>query len=183
MCFAECKQRGIMGRYIREIELQLPEDKVRGLLDGFLQENGFYSGEWQGQVCWTADWGINMPVPPVRVAKAYIGLYFFDYTYENGKLHFEAWLRDGKKKETGPMGWYLWQIKEPYAGLLSRLERELIDELPQDSELRQQAVNSIQIENSSRRMGKAHLLLGAVSILVIAAAFFNVLRHLGLLGF
>ncbi len=166
-----------MSRYIREMDLQLPENEVQGLIDGFLKENGFYRGEWQGQIYWTADYGINMPIPPVRVAKAYIGLYFFDYTYENGKLHFEAWIRDGKKKEIGLTGWYLWQIKEPYTGLVSKLERELIDGLPQDSELRLQAGNSTQIENSSRRMGKAHLLLGVLGILAVAAAFFNVLSR------
>lgn len=173
-----------MGRYIREIDLQLPENEVQWLIDGFLKENGFYRGEWQGQICWTADYGINMPIPPVRVAKAYIGLYFFYCTYEDGKLHFEAWLREGKKKEIGLTGLYLWQIKEPYTGLVSKLEKKLIDELPQDSELRLQAGNSAQIENSSRRMGRAHRLLGIVGILVFIATFFNVLnRILGLLGF
>lgn len=182
--FAEHKQGGcIVGRYIREMDLQLPENEVRELIDGFLKENGFYRGEWQGQIYWTADYGINMPIPPIRIAKAYIGLYFFDYTYENGKLHFEAWMRDGKKKEIGLTGWYLWQIKEPYTGLVSKLEKELIDKLPQDSELRLQAGDSTQIENSKRRMGKAHLILGVVGILVMIATFSNVLRHLGrLLG-
>lgn len=170
-----------MSRYIREMELQLPESDVRGQMDGFLEESGFRRGEWQGKACWTADYGINMPIPPTRVAKAYIGIYFFDYTYEDGKLHFEAWIRDGKKKEIGLSGWYLWQLKEPYAGLVARLEGELLDRLPQESGLRLQAEGSRQIENSSRRMGKAHMILGIIGILVMIECFFNVLRHLGLL--
>ncbi len=170
-----------MGRYIREMDLQLPENEVQGLIDGFLKENGFYRGEWQGQIYWTADYGINKPVPPVRVAKAYMGLYFFDYTYENGKLHFEAWLRDGKKKEVELTGWYLWQIKFPYADLVAELEKDLIDKLPQDSELRLQAGNGCQLEKSSGRMGRAYLFVGAVGILFMMAGFFNVLKRLLLL--
>ena len=98
------REGDIMGRYIREMELQLPESEVRELIDGFLKENGFYIGEWQGKICWTADFGINTLFTPLRVTKANTGIYFFDYTYENGKLHFEAWLRDGKKKEVGLTG-------------------------------------------------------------------------------
>ena len=39
-----------MSRYIREIDLQLPEDEVQGLIDGFLKGNGFYRDEWQGDM-------------------------------------------------------------------------------------------------------------------------------------
>lgn len=172
-----------MTRYIREIDLQLPEEEVQGLIYGFLKENGFYRGEWQGKTCWTADFGINMAMSPLRVTKANTGVYFFDFTYENGRLHFEAWIRDGKKKEIGLTGWYLWQIKMPYTDLVSSLEKELINKLPQDSELRLQTGNSAQIENSSRRMGKAHLILGIVGIVVSIVTFFNVInRILGLFG-
>lgn len=173
-----------MSRYIKEIDLQLPEDEVQGLIDACLKEKGFYRGEWQGKICWTADFGMNMAVSPLRVTAANTRIYFFDYTYENGRLHFEAWLRDGKKKEIGLTGWYLWQTKMPYTNLVSSLEKELINKLPQDSELRLQAENSTQIENSNRRMGKANLLLGIVSILVFIKIFFNVVnRILGLFGF
>ena len=44
------REGDIMGRYIREMELQLPESEVRELIDGFLKENGFYIGEWQGNI-------------------------------------------------------------------------------------------------------------------------------------
>ena len=72
----------------------------------------------------------------------------------------------------------------PYTNFVFSLEKELINKLPQDSELRLQAENSTQIENSSRRMGKAHLLLGIVGIVVFIKVFFNVLnRRLGLVGF
>lgn len=172
-----------MSRYIREIDLQLPEDEVQGLIDGCLKENGFYRDEWQGKICWTADYGMNTAVSPLRVTEANTRIYFFDYTYENGKLHFEAWVKDGKTKEKGLTGWYLWQLKTPYANLVSSLEKELIDKLPQDSELRLQAEDSVQLENSSKRMSKAYLLLGIVGILVLVTTFFNVVnRILGLFG-
>lgn len=174
------REESIVSRYIREMELQLPESEVRELMDDFLEENKFYRGEWQGKEYWTADYGINMSIPPARVAKAYIGIYFFDYTYEDGKLHFEAWIRDGKKKEIGLTGLYLWQLKESYAALIARLERELLDRLPQESGLRLQAEGSRRIENSSRRMGKAHLVLGLLGILVIIDCFINILKHLGM---
>ena len=168
-----------MSRYIREIDLQLPENEVRGLMDRFLKENGFYRGEWKGQTCWTADYGMNMPATALKIT----GVYFFDYTYENGRLHFEAWVRDGKKKEVGLTGWYLWQTKEPYTDLVSKLEKELISKLPQDSDLRLQAGNRAQIENSNRKMGKAHQLLGVVGLIVLIEVFLSILKRLGVLGF
>ncbi len=182
MCILQInREECIVSRYIREIDLQLPEDEVRGLIDSFLKGNGFYRDEWQGKICWTADYGMNTGVSPLRVTEANTRLYFFDYTYENGKLHFEAWVKDGKKKEMGLTGWYLWQLKTPYANLVSSLEKELIDKLPQDSGLRLQAEDSVYLENSSRRMSKAYLLLGIVGILVMITTFFNVVnRILGL---
>ncbi len=182
MCILQInREECVVSRYIREIDLQLPEDEVQGLIDGFLKGNGFYRDEWQGKICWTADFGMNMAVSPLRVTEANTRIYFFDYTYENGKLHFEAWVKDGKTKEKGLTGWYLWQLKTPYANLVSSLEKELIDKLPQDSELRLQAEDSVQLENSSKRMSKAYLLLGIVGILVLITTFFNVVnRILGL---
>ena len=176
---AQTERRHMMSRYIREIDLQLPENEVRGLMDRFLKENGFYRGEWKGQTCWTADYGMNKPATALKIT----GVYFFDYTYENGRLHFEAWVRDGKKKETGLTGWYNWQMKAPYTGLVAGLEKKLINELPQDSELRLQAGDSIQIEDNKRRMDKARLILGAICLLFFMNALFNVLKHVALLGF
>lgn len=184
MCILQInREECVVSRYIREIDLQLPEDEVQGLIDGFLKGNGFYRDEWQGKICWTADFGMNMAVSPLRVTEANTRIYFFDYTYENGKLHFEAWLRDGKKKEVGLTGWYLWQTKEPYTDLVSKLEKELISKLPQDSDLRLQAGNSAQIENSNRKMGKAHQLLGVVGLIVLIEVFLSILKRLGVLGF
>ena len=83
----------------------------------------------------------------------------------------------------GLAGWYLWQTKEPYTDLVSKLEKELISKLPQDSDLRLQAGNSAQIENSNRKMGKAHQLLGVVGLIVLIEVFLSILKRLGVLGF
>ena len=76
MCILQInREECVVSRYIREIDLQLPEDEVQGLIDGFLKGNGFYRDEWQGKICWTADFGMNMAVSPLRVTEANTRIY------------------------------------------------------------------------------------------------------------
>ncbi len=165
-----------MSRYIRDMVLQLPEDQVRAVINEFLQNGNFYQGTWKDKPCYVGDYGFGF-YGQSRIA----GIYFFDYTYENGTLHFEAWVRDGKTKEIGLTGAYSFTTKQPYAAQISALENRLIQNLPPESPLRAQAAaDSSAITGSARKMSKGMSFVYAISVLALLFALMNVLTHLGL---
>lgn len=176
-----------MSRYIRDMELQLPESDVQAAVEDFLNKGGFYQGEWKGEACYTSDYGPGGYGPGGYGPCNSYGqsltrqVYFFKYFYQNGILHFEAWVRDGKTKEVGLTGAYIFTLKQPYTALVSAMENRLTEMLPAGSDLRTRAeVESKTIVNNSRRMSKGMPLIYALSLIFIVYALINVLRHLGL---
>lgn len=170
-----------MSRYIRDIELQLPEDEVQAVVQDFLRKGGFYQSEWKGEKCYTSDYGMMGPGNSYGQSNL-SQFYFFIYTYQRGILHFEAWARDGKTKEMGLTGAYSFTVKQPYAVMVSAMENCLMEMLPAGSALRTSAESGSQaIMNSSRKMSKAMPLVYAISLIFVAYALINVLRHLGIL--
>lgn len=170
-----------MARYIRDMELQLPEEEVEAVVQDFLNKGGFYQGEWKGEMCYTSDYGA------MGIGNSYGNpnlsrFYFFTYTYQGGILHFEAWVRDGKTKEVGLTGVYSLTLKQPYTAMVSALENRLVDMLPEGSALRTCAESgSKAIGDNARRMSKVTPLIYALALICVASALINVLRHLGLL--
>ena len=174
-----------MSRYIRDMELQLPENDVQAVVQDFLNKGGFYQGEWKGEVCYVSDYGpsANGPGGPCNSYGQSLTLqvYFFKYSYQNGILHFEAWVRDGKTKEVGLTGAYVFTLKQPYTALVSAMENHLMEMLPMGSALRNRAeADSRAIADNSRRMTKGRSLVYALSLIFMVYAFINVLRHLGI---
>lgn len=108
-----------MARYIKEIELGITPEKVEEILEDFLQENAFYKTTWKGEACYTADFSVLKEVQ------------FLKYSYENGVLHFEAWLRDGASKEQGLTGMGAMDLKKPYLEAVLSLLGRCIQESPQ----------------------------------------------------
>lgn len=68
-------------RTIREEMIQKPEDFVTFIMEDFFAKNGFQKKEVKGEEVWTN--GIGMLEMPK----------FMKYTYENGVLHLEAWVK------------------------------------------------------------------------------------------
>lgn len=170
-----------MGRYIRDMELQLPEEEVEAVVQDFLKRGGFYQGDWKGELCYTSDYG-SMGLGNSYGNPNLSRFYFFDYTYQGGILHFEAWVRDGKTKEVSLTGVYSLAMKQPYTAMVSDMENRLTAMLPEGSALRTCAESgSKAIGDNSRRMSKATALIYALALIVMASALMNVLRHLGLL--
>ena len=169
-----------MSRYIRDMELQLPENDVQAVVQDFLNKGGFYQGEWKGEACYVSDYGSGGPCNSYGQSLT-LQVYFFKYFYQNGILHFEAWVRDGKTKEVGLTGAYVFTLKQPYTALVSAMENRLMEMLPAESALRNRAeADSRAIADNSRRMTKGMSLVYALSLIFIVYAFINVLRHLGI---
>ena len=119
MMASDKKGQGKMARYIKEIELGIAPEKVEEILGDFLQENEFYRTTWKGEACYAADVSI------VKEVK------FLKYRYEEGVLHFEAWLRDGASKEQGLTGLASITLKKPYLDVVISLLGRCIQEAPQ----------------------------------------------------
>ncbi len=170
-----------MSRYMMDMELRLPEDEVQEIIHSFLESGGFYPGQWQGKPCYVSDYGLNGPGYSGSINKNLEQIYFFDYTYLEGRLHFEAWVRDGKKNENGLTGAYNFAMKQPYTALVSRLQKNLTERLPSGSELRlkAEAQNEL-LQKSGDKMNTGKQILGVVGFIMLFIALMNVLRHLGI---
>lgn len=140
-----------MGRYIRDIELYLPETEVENELELFLQGQEFSRTTWKDEICFAASykWGGNVAINRGNLKE----LYFFKYRYENGILHLEAWIKDGKKGERSPDSFAGMDLNKPYWDSLIKLEDRLIGKLPADSDLhkRNQVYVTDVKKNSNRK--------------------------------
>lgn len=70
-----------MARYIREEQINKPDDFVAFIINDFLTKNGFTRKEVKGEIVWQE--GVGMLAPPK----------FFKYSYVNGLVHIEAWMK------------------------------------------------------------------------------------------
>lgn len=168
-----------MSRYIRDIELHLPKTDVETEVYSFLQNAGFYPSDWKGEQCFCADYRPNGIESNI---KGYQGICFFKSVYENGVLHMEAWVRDGKASETGLTGFYNVMMKQPYLNQIVGFENTLISKLPENSELRrkyQVSAEAVRKENS--KMGRWRQVVYTLALLAFFWALFSCLFHLGIL--
>ena len=70
-----------MARYVKDLVLNKPEDFVTFIMNDYLQKNQFVVSEWKGE-------------PAYRTGDALIeGYKYLKWSYENGTLHLEAWMK------------------------------------------------------------------------------------------
>ena len=122
-----------MARYIKEMQLHLDEQEVMQKIDIFLESIDFYTTIWKNEVCFGADFKMINGAPTPKNLKS---LYLFQYNYEQGILHFEAWVREGKRIEINPAGFCNVEMATPFLKSIANLEEQLIDSLPEDSVLK-----------------------------------------------
>ena len=113
-------------RYIKDIELHLPEKVVVDEIQSFLKEECFYKTVWRQEDCfcadhWRADDGLGKNLKK---------LFFFKYEYQAGFLHIEAWIREGKNRERGLSGIIGNDLTTPYLAEIVRLQKSLVEKLP-----------------------------------------------------
>ena len=115
-----------MGRYIRDIVLNKPNDFVAFMINDYLSKEGFKLVEFKGQQVFRCGGGLfEMPK-------------FLVWNYQNGVFHMEAWVRIcwlpgvyGKENEI--KGFYGALPKQMYKQSLEELERLLQQPLPNDN--------------------------------------------------
>ena len=91
-----------MARYVKDLVLNKPEDFVTFIMNDYLQKNQFVVSEWKGE-------------PAYRTGDALIeGYKYLKWSYENGTLHLEAWMKSTFGKEMGLDGFVGALQKKPY---------------------------------------------------------------------
>jgi len=98
-----------MARYVKDLVLNKPEDFVTFIMNDYLQKNQFVVSEWKGE-------------PAYRTGDALIeGYKYLKWSYENGTLHLEAWMKSTFGKEMGLDGFVGALQKKPYREGLEQL--------------------------------------------------------------
>lgn len=147
-------------RFVKDIYLNVPAERVEELMKNFLSGNGYYRTDWNGEACWAADSGI--------CEKYRLFLYF----YENGTLHIEAWLRSGKTEEYSLNGWGAMSDRKTYLELMVRLIEQILTLLPQGSNVRVEDILSDEDKEAIRRYRIIWPLVLIAALIVIALPHF-----------
>lgn len=71
-----------MARYIRDVQINKPNDFVEYMVNDFLTKHGFKLVEFKGQTIYRAGGGL------IEIPK------FLVWSYQNGVFHIEAWTRN-----------------------------------------------------------------------------------------
>lgn len=108
-----------MARYIRDVVLNKPDDFVSFIMNDYLQKNGFTMSDWKGE-------------PAFRAGDPMMeGYKFLKWSYVNGVLHLEAWLKGTFGKEWDLNGFVGIMMKKPYRENLEQLVVILQQSIPQ----------------------------------------------------
>lgn len=147
-------------RFVQDISLRVPAEEVEDLMQNFLSMNGFYETEWNGEACWAADYGL---CEKYRM---------FLYSYGNGVLHIEAWLRSGKNGEYSLNGWGAMIDRINYLDLMQLLIERALVLIPYDRRPRVEDVLSPADKKAIRRYRIVWPLVMIALILFIALPYF-----------
>ena len=108
-----------MARYVKDLVLNKPEDFVSFMMNDYIQKNQFAMSDWNGE-------------PAYRAGDAMLeGYKFLKWSYENGTLHLEAWMKGTAGGEWNLDGFVGTLQKKPYKNSLEQLFTALQQEIPE----------------------------------------------------
>lgn len=110
-----------MARYVKDLVLNKPEKLVTFIMTDYLQKNQFVVAEWKGE-------------PAYRAGALIEGNKYLKWSYENGILHLEAWMKSIFGQEMGLTGFWGVLQKKPYREGLEQLFHVLEQAVPEVSE-------------------------------------------------
>ena len=109
-----------MSRYTNDLPLNKPVDFVQFMMNDYLSKNGFSTAEWKGQ-------------PVYRAGDPMLeGYKFMTWSYINGVLHVEAWLKGLFGGEMGLTGFVGCLQKKPFKQSLEQLYTLMRQDIPTD---------------------------------------------------
>ena len=140
-----------MARYIKDITLNKPEDFVTFMMNDYLQKNQFSMSDWKGE-------------PAYRAGDAMLeGFKFLKWSYGNGVLHLEAWMKGTFGGEWNLDGFVGCAMKKPYKESLEQLFKVMEQDIPQEQMESGQAIPVETVDNS--KAATFALVFGALSLL------------------
>lgn len=146
-----------MARWIRDEELNQPEDFVQFLMDDYLKKNGFKSKIRKGEAVWQNGDGFLIMARFVR------------YEYVDGKLHLEAWI--GKFRENAIKGFVGVLPKRIFKESLLELIRLLHQDISQTPYREGEAGDVVTVQVADH--GNYAVPAIVMSIVGIVASFFS----------
>ena len=109
-----------MAKYVKDLTLNQPEQFVQFIMNDYLQKNQFKNSTWKKQ-------------PALRAGDGFFeGYKYLNWSYENGILHVEAWLKGSFGKEMGLDGAVGFAMKKPYRESLEQLFTILQQQIPEN---------------------------------------------------
>lgn len=109
-----------MARYIKDLVLNQPDDFVYFMMNDYLKRNEFSLAMWKKKE------------QAYRAGDAMLeGYRYLKWSYVNGVLHIEAWLRGSFGGEWGLTGFVGCVMKKPYRESLEMLFETLQQEIPE----------------------------------------------------
>ena len=140
-----------MARYVRELVLNKPDDFVSFMMNDYLQKNKFSMSDWKGE-------------PAYRAGDAMMeGYKYLKWSYSNGTLHVEAWLKGNFGKEMGLTGFVATFQKKPFRDSLEQLYSALQQDISQ-AQGSGGAIPVQTVDNSSA--ATMALVLGIISVII-----------------
>ncbi len=127
-----------MARYSKDLVLNKPEEFVTFMMNDYLQKNQFSMSDWKGE-------------PAYRAGDAAMeGYKFLSWSYSNGTLHLEAWMKGTFGGEWNLDGFVGCLQKKPYKESLEQLLAALQQDIPegQSTEGMAQAVPVQTVDNT-----------------------------------
>ena len=159
-----------MARFVKDLVLNKPEEFVTFVMNDYLQKNQFSMSDWKGE-------------PAYRAGDAMLeGYKYLNWSYVNGTLHLEAWLKGNGKKEWDLDGFVAIAQKKPYKNSLEQLFTVLQQDVPEGQSPEGAAQTSIPVHTvDNTGAATAGLVLGILSVLFVWSPIISiVLAALGM---
>lgn len=108
-----------MAKFVKDLVLNKPDDFVQFMMNDYLQKNQFKSSTWKKQ-------------PAMRAGDGFFeGYKYLNWSYQNGVLHLEAWLKGSFGGEMNLDGAVAFAMKKPYKESLEQLFTLLQQDIPE----------------------------------------------------
>lgn len=141
-----------MARYVKELVLNKPDSFVSFIMEDYLRKNDFKMSEWKKKE--------SAYRAGDRVLEGYK---FLKWSYINGTLHIEAWIKGSFGKEMGLTGFVAAVQKGPYRKSLEQLFEVMKQDIPEGEEGGQTQPILVKTVNNSGA-ATAALVFGILSI-------------------
>lgn len=145
-----------MARYTKDLVLNKPEDFVSFMMNDYLNKNEFSMSDWKGE-------------PAYRAGDPMLeGYKYMKWSYSNGTLHLEAWMKGSFGGEMGLDGFVGVLQKKPFKDSLEQLYTALQQEIPEggyEQGGQSQPIPVQTVDNS--QAATLSLVLGIIAIVMV----------------